>query len=507
MWLDDAPTAVVRIDPTTGELDYLSPPGEEMFGLPAAEAVATAGFLRGRHADGDGAAAYDAALGRAKQGAAGPPYQAPMRTRTGDAVLCSVTLYPLAGERGRLGAIEGTVVDVSAVCEARARIVSDGRLVTLGALVAGISHEINNPAAFILLGLDMLDRLLVGSGVSLDHATAGSVRALGAELRESVRRIVDVTRALRLFGSPSEASDGRLAPVDVNSTIEGALALTRGKIVERARLERHLDDVPPVLLPDGRLGQVLVNLLLNAAQAIPAALTGDAHAITVSTRSDGRVVEIEVRDTGASIPVEDLARIWQPVSPTKPSEVGIGLGLSVCRDIVERAGGVITAKSPCPGSDPPCGSSFVVVLPAAGADVEPPADSKPPSGRPHNRARVLLVDDEPALASVLAEELGRVYEVVTASSAVAALELLAQGSFDAVLCDLRMPGMSGEALWKEVRRRDEALSLSFVFMTGGGLGDDVERFLEGAARPVLEKPFTTDAALATLAKVLRRGAR
>ncbi len=500
--LDAAPMVIVRIDPATGDLDYLNRRGAELFGVAVDEALATPGFLRDRHADPDGLAAYDSALSCARRGAAAPPYEARIRART-DAITCLVTLYPLRAERGKVVAIEATVKDASSEQAARSRLVSSDRLATLGVLATGVAHEINNPAAFIVLGLDMLDRLLRGPGVTLGDATSDAVRSLGVELRESIRRIVDITRDLRLFASSSAGGEGKPTVVDVNRTVESALSLTRGKIVERARVERQLGDVPPVLLPDGRLAQVVVNLLLNAAQAIPRSEPGDSHEITVVTRSDGRVVEIEVRDTGAGIPAENLARIWQPFFSTKPPEAGTGLGLSICREIVERAGGVISAQSPVPGAVPQRGSRFVVALPAAGPESEAPPASAQPSRSLTDGGRVLLVDDEPALARVLAEEIGRFHEVVTAPSATAALELLARGSFDAVLCDLQMPGMSGEALFAEVCRRDEPLSRAFIFMTGVGFGAHVERFLESSGRPVLEKPFATEDALALLAKVLR----
>src|SRR5262249_42795047 len=147
-----------------------------------------------------------------------------------------------------------------------------------------------------LLGIDLLDRLLHGPGVEMGPAASASADDLLHDLRDSIRRIVDIARDLRLFASPPAGEGGRRAIVDVNRTVESALSLTRGQITERAELVRSLDEVPPVVMDDGRLGQVVVNLLVNAAQAIPKANARD-HAVTVSTRSDGRSVKIEVRDT------------------------------------------------------------------------------------------------------------------------------------------------------------------------------------------------------------------
>jgi CheY-like chemotaxis protein len=115
---------------------------------------------------------------------------------------------------------------------------------------------------------------------------------------------------------------------------------------------------------------------------------------------------------------------------------------------------------------------------------------------------VLIVEDEAPLARALADQLGRVHEVVIAGGAFAALEALGKEDFDVVLCDLRMPGMSGEALYAKVREENDELACGFIFMTGVGFGADVERFLASAGRPVLEKPFSTEAALELIAKVV-----
>jgi CheY-like chemotaxis protein len=259
---------------------------------------------------------------------------------------------------------------------------------------------------------------------------------------------------------------------------------------------------------DGRLGQVVVNLLVNAAQAIPKEYPSD-HSIKVSTRSDGQTVEIEVRDTGVGISAENMTRIWTPFFTTKSSDVGTGLGLPISREIVESAGGTIRAESPLPGEDPPRGSRFVIELPAAGALPRPtPSSLPPPPVRvPAPRARVLVVEDEPTLARVLADELGTAHEVTVADSAFAALERLDGARFDAVLCDIRMPGMSGDALYASVAERDAAQAERFIFMTGVGFGAGIETFLASSGRPVLEKPFSIEAALHAIAKILLRSGR
>ena len=524
--LDNAPLIIFRLDPVTGELVYLNRHAERLLGVPMSEALATPGFLRAAHADPDGAQCFDDAVAHARAGGGvissdgdlqrvvapslrSPPYEARLSRRNEDTITARGTVYPLLSEGGELVAIEGLLVDVSAEHTARTRLVQNDRLATLGTLAAGVAHEINNPAAFILLGLDMLDRLLKGAGITMDPTASQGAADLLHELRDSIRRIVDIARDLRLFASPPSADNGRRTVIDVNRTVESALSLTRGQIIERAQLFRRLDEVPPVLMEDGRLAQVVVNLLVNAAQAIPKAYGRD-QGITVSTRSDGRSVEIEVRDTGVGIPKEILARIWQPFFTTKSADLGTGLGLSISREIVERAGGQIWAESPPPpveGADPEqpvSGSRFVISLPAAGrGELVTPATSPLPRTL-SARVRVLVVEDEPSLARAFGDELGRLHQVTVVSGAMDALAAIERQSFDVILCDLRMPGMSGEALYTRVAQIDSAHARRFIFMTGVGFGADVERFLAAAGRPVLEKPFSADDALEAIVKVVSR---
>ncbi len=504
--LDNAPLIIFRLDPRRLELEYLNQQAERLLGVPTETALATPGFLRDAHADPEGVAAFEAAVVRAQAGAGSRPYEARIRRQQGDPLIARGTVYPLLNERGEVVAIEGLLADVSGEHAARTRLVQADRLATLGTLAAGVAHEINNPAAFILLGLDMLDRLVSGTGVKMEPGTAENARELFTELRDSIRRIVDIARDLRLFASPPAASDKRRAIVDVNRTVESAISLTRSQILERAQLVRSLDDVPPVMMEDGRLGQVVVNLLVNAAQAIQRTAARE-HSVSVVTRSDGRFVEIEVTDTGVGVPEENQDRIWEPFFTTKSADTGTGLGLSISREIIERAGGTIQLESPVVGREPMSGARFRIVLPAAGQiDVATPISSPLPRV-PARRVRVLLVEDEAPLAKALAEELARLHDVTVADGAERALALLEDGAFDVILCDLRMPGMSGEALYRAVVERDPSMREAFIFMTGVGFGADVERFLAAAGRPVLEKPFTADGALDAILRVLNRRLR
>lgn len=498
--LDNAPLIIFRLDPETGALKYLNRHAERSLGVPMSEALGTPGFLRAVHRDVDALSAFDSAVEGARAGNVSPPYEARLQWRENE-ITVRGTIYPLRGE-SEVIAIEGILADVSAEHAARARAVQADRLSSLGVLAASVAHEINNPASFMLLALRNVERLIDGLDSSGDDARVASLRDLLAEVRDSLDRIVRIVRVLRVFASPSP--DHPTVLIDVNEVVESALSLARGRIMERADIVKKLaDDLPPVLMDSGRLGQVIVNLLINATQAIPK--DSKLSEITVETRNRGSSVEIVVSDTGTGIPKEHLPRIWTPFFTTKSVEMGTGLGLSISREIVESAGGEITVESRVEASeDGPRGSRFIVTLPTSESEAPPPPETVPTKvpPPPENAARrqVLIVEDETALGQVLLEEIGRYHDVMVADRADLALELLAKRRFDVVLCDLRMPGMSGEALYASVREQNPTQAEAFIFMSGIGFVPEVERFLAASGRPLLHKPFAPSRALELIAR-------
>jgi signal transduction histidine kinase len=496
--LDNAPLIIFRLDPNTGQLLYLNRHAERLLRVPTDEALRTPGFLQSAHADPEALKAFDEAFDNARRGVHSPPYEARLVGNLDAEIAVRGTIYPLLSDEGGVVAIEGILADVSAEHAARSRLVQADRLSTLGMLAASVAHEINNPAAFLVLGLEQLERFFaLGSAPGSGHAVVRpklDARALVADLRESIDRIVRIARDLRLFaGSPGESS--RLVRVDVSDAVQSALTLARAQLIEHASVTLDLAPVPPVLMEDGRLGQVLVNLLVNAAQAV-AKQAGYGHLVNVTTRASGGVIEIAVSDTGVGVRPEDLERIWLPFFTTKSTEFGTGLGLSISREIIEKAGGSIRVESPTVVTqDQAHGSRFVISLPPADPDQPRAPAAAPASKRPRRRRRILVVDDERALAGALASALGRVHDVAIASDGRKALELMAEQRFDVVLCDLCMPDISGETVYLHERERNRSHAGVFIFMTGIGFGGDVEGFLASTGRPYLEKPFSLERAL------------
>ena len=241
------------------------------------------------------------------------------------------------------------------------------------------------------------------------------------------------------------------------------------------------------------LGQVALNLLINAAQAIPEGRS-DAHEIRVVTGTDahGRAF-FEVRDTGAGIPPEIADRIFDPFFTTKPRGVGTGLGLSICRGIVLALGGEIVVESR-PGG----GTTVRVAVPAAPPSAPAPIAAPAPS--PGRRGRLLVVDDEPAVAGAIRRVLASEHEVLVRGSAEEALEAISRGErFDAILCDLMMPGMTGMDLHDALSRVAPEQASRMVVLTGGAFTDDAREFLDQVALPKCDKPFDP----AGLRKVVR----
>lgn len=228
-----------------------------------------------------------------------------------------------------------------------------------------------------------------------------------------------------------------------------------------------------------RLGQVFLNLLLNAAQAIePGAVEKNEVRVSTFVDAAGDVV-IEIRDTGRGVPPEVAPHVFEPFFTTKPHGEGTGLGLWICHQILQSLGGHIALSSP-PGR----GACFRVTLPAqtdAGAAVA----GTPPA----RRSRLLVIDDHAHVGTSLRLFLGDEHEVVTATDGGEALRLAEASQFDLVLCDLRMPDTSGIEVYRRLVERAPALADRVVFMTGGAFSDEAKAFLATTPTPVLEKPF------------------
>jgi PAS domain S-box-containing protein len=383
--------------------------------------------------------------------------------------------------------------DVTENRQLRASLAQSDRLANMGLIAAGVAHEINNPLAYALMNLESVaDELpqLAGAlrrlpALELDPALRPApfedLLERVREALEGTRRIKEVVRGLGTF---SRIEESEAAPVDLHHPIAHAISMARNEIRYRARLVQDLQPVPPVLASDGKLAQVFLNLIINAAHAID---EGDVerNQILIRTWSEGGRVLAEVSDTGHGIPEEHRARIFEPFFTTKGIGMGSGLGLAICRNIVHGLGGELRFQSTL-GQ----GTCFVVDLPPLPGNWGsggPPATA---SATPATRGRILVVDDERGIRAAVTRLLGRDHEVVSAASGEEAKLLLERDQrFDLLFFDLMMPELSGMELYAWLKEQNAALADQVVFITGGAFTPRARQFLSGVENLRVEKPF------------------
>ncbi len=375
------------------------------------------------------------------------------------------------------------------------QLILTDRLASVGMLAAGVAHEINNPLAYVVANLDLLhEEIAEAAATSASPALDCWLEAV-REAREGSDRIRKIVRGLKTL---SRAEEEHRSVVELYPVLELAVNMAFNEIRHRARLVKEYGETPLVEVDDARLGQVFINLIVNAAQAIP---EGDSEAneirIVTSTDALGRAV-IEVLDTGPGIPAPLLGRVFDPFFTTKPIGVGTGLGLSICHSIVTSMGGEITASN----REGRGARLRVVLAPAPAQLTEAPVSSRVPA-QGSGRAAVLVVDDERAVGTILGRVLSQ-HDVTTVTSAREALDLIDGGKcFDLILSDLMMPGMSGMEFYDTVARERAEVAERMVFMSGGAFTPSARAFLDRVPNQRLEKPFNLAAIRGVVQKFVR----
>lgn len=494
--LDAIPVWVFRLDGAGHDCVFVNGAVERAMGVNAREQLHGRSLLD-RLVDAKERELFDAARASAIANGASGSVDLRFRRSDGRALVIRTTLYRVAEADEGVPLVEGIGQDVTDELETRKQLVHTDRLASLGALAAGVAHEINNPAAFILLGTQQLGRLLqqLPPDDNAGGPRARMIEVVG-DLHDGVQRIAQIVGELRLFARIPESAVS--TPVDVNRLITSALTLTQAVVKSRAKVELDLGELPPLPGDHARLGQVFVNLLVNAAQAIPAGAP-ERHTVRVETREESGSVVVRVQDTGVGIAEEHLSRVFDPFFTTKGPGDGTGLGLTISMDLVRRAGGTIEVQS-----QPGVGTTFTITLPVRRTVVS----STPPKRRrtePPSGGRVLVVEDEQALAIALSRGLSPRFHVDHVSDGIRAFERLTRDDapyYDAVLCDLRIPGMDGQTLYDATRTAKPQQATQFVFLTGGAITDEHVQFLRACGRPVLEKPFRMEELDEVLARVI-----
>jgi len=408
------------------------------------------------------------------------------RTLTWKERQLDVRANPAAGGRALV-----YVRDVTEERDRELRRLQSEKLAAIGMLAAGVAHEINNPASFVLANVDSLagilrkvDESLRAQNVYANHPAMANqlfdAMTVVQESKEGMARIHRIARDLHSF---SRIDDDANALSDVNAAVDSALTMLRSELRYRATVERSLRSSQLVRASAARLGQVFLNLLLNAAHAL-AALHPRRNRLYVRSRDEGGSVIVEIEDNGPGIAPEILPRIFESFFTTKPPELGTGLGLPISLDIVRRAGGDLTAES-----EPGRGAIFRVRLPAAVG--VPQAKTRSVSSlKAIQRRRVLAIDDEALLLKAFQRMLVSHHDIETKLGAREALRYFGQDrQFDVVLCDLQMPDMSGVELYASVKQQWPELAERFIFITGGAFSAEARRFLEDPNIACINKPF------------------
>ncbi len=367
----------------------------------------------------------------------------------------------------------------------REQLVLADRMSQLGFLAAGVAHEINNPLAYALAAMER----------ATEDIAAGRFDAAESAIaiaREGGERVRAITNDLRLF---TRGGEPRAEVIDLAHVLRATADLAAANIRTRGRLVLDLRPTPAVHANAGRLGQVFMNLLANALDAISERdpSTGEIS-LRAFTSAHGEAV-VEVQDNGDGVPQAVRSRIFEPFFTTKGPLAGSGLGLAICHRIVSDLGGRIELV---PSTS---GALFRVTLEASATALLPKLEA--PS-EPHvvDRLRVLVVDDEAPLARALGRMLEDEHDVDVVTSGEDALRRLESGGeYDAILCDLMMAGIGGMEVHRKLVIGRPALARRLVFMTGGAFSARVQRFLGEVKNPCLDKPFTKEEALGAMNEV------
>ena len=399
------------------------------------------------------------------------------RHRDGEMRWAAISTSQVRDDEGLPTAVLAIVRDVTDEKRLQERLYRADKMVTVGQLLSGVAHELNNPLTSVMGFVELILAL---------NDLPGTVKADLLAIQQETERASHIVRNLL---SVVRIHEPRREAVDLNALIRNTVGLRAYDL----RLDNILtaldlgDRLPSPLVDPYQIQQVLLNLISNAHQAIT---LSDRKGGTLTMRSQfvaPNTVRIQVTDDGPGIAPDVMPRLFDTFFTTKPEGMGTGLGLSICQSIIKDHAGHLRVES-----EPGRGATFIIELPVTRQIVKQAPGPVLEEARPLSRQsrRILVVDDEELVSSMLSRLFRRLdHEVVTALSATKALEYLAVQSFDAVLLDIRMPDMDGKELFRTIQQRWPQMAQRVAFLTGDVLSPPTQAFLETAGRPALDKPF------------------
>jgi two-component system NtrC family sensor kinase len=383
--------------------------------------------------------------------------------------------------------------DITSRRHFQSKLLQTEKMAALGQLVSGIAHELNNPLTAIM----GYAQLLLGRGLAPGHLT--EMNHIYQEA-ERARRIV---KNLLFFARENKPERSRS---DLNEIVERTLALRSYELkIENIIVETSLaPDLPPTIADPYQLQQVLLNLLVNAEQALLES-RGSGHVRIRTFRSSAQRVSMEIVDDGPGVPAEIISRIFDPFFSTKPSGVGTGLGLSIVYGIVHQHGGEISFENRTGG-----GARFLVELPIVTVSAAEPAKEALPETMPgsgSSKGYILVVEDEPTVARLIADVLiEEGHDVDAVLDSQEGLARLSRNRYNAIICDLRMPRLDGQAFYESLVRAGSPLRDKILFTTGDTLAPRTREFLDPLNLPHLDKPFLLEELKIAVNRLLEKDA-
>jgi PAS domain S-box-containing protein len=381
----------------------------------------------------------------------------------------------------------------------RAQTILADKLATVGTLAAGIIHEINNPMTFVYSNLEYINKKI--KTIILDDTQHRdfilNLKDVIDESLQGARKIIKIIHDLKGFARKDQ---DELTLVNINEVLNTAINIAHPQFKNHAQLKTDFaTDLPLLLSSNGKLNQVFLNLIINAAQA----MDGDdfqKNIIHIKTFAEQDGICIDITDTGKGITPNILSKIFDPFFTTKPAGVGTGLGLSICSEIINGLGGQIIAKSNL-GK----GSMFSIFLPINLIEETTTSMSAPIKNV--TGKKILIIDDQPTVLKTLDRVLGKNNQVTQALGGRAAFDLLISGGqqFDIIVSELEMPDISGVDLYRYLAKYKPSLAKIMIFTIAGPRNFLTTEFLLSIKNPCIKKPFTKNLLLEAIDGVLEKG--
>ncbi|WP_326537131.1 ATP-binding response regulator [Pseudorhodoferax sp.] len=489
--VDHAPLAIVTSDGQGRIVDF-NPAAEMLFGVPRADALGQEldalilpDAARGLHGGSARRLTSGVHTARHRQGREFPMQMLSFRVQIDGEPFDTAFISDLSAQQDAAAQID----------RQREALRQSEKLSAMGTLLAGVAHELNNPLAIVMGRASLLE----------EKADGGPAQDDARRIREAAERC---GRIVRTFLNMARQKPPSRSAVQINDTVRAAADML-GYTLRSHGIQVNLqlaDAMPDVQADPDQLGQVVLNLMVNAQQAMeslpgPRVLSLSTGVEASRPGAAGREprVWLRVADTGPGVPAAARERLFEPFFTTKAAGFGTGLGLSVSRSIVREHGGDLVLE-PRDG-----GAVFRMSLPISGgaAPTRQPVPLDPATAEGHHR--VLVVDDEAEIADLMRAVLeGAGFDVATAESGAVALEMLAEARFDAIVSDVRMPDIDGAALWRAVREQHPLLAGRMLFVSGDTLSSQARQVLEETRCPSLDKPFARGDLLAAVRRLVDR---